>query len=398
MHSQIKLTFLGDILCQMQMLDAYRQHNGFNFDSIFAPSINLLKESDFVIANLETPISENNTNLTSAPYSFNAPFEFAKSISSAGINCVSTANNHCLDRGIEGISSTIRSLNKIGLLHTGCFDNPNKNFLITNINGIRLGIMSYTYGTNAFANHTYLSKKDYWRVNLFQNQELSFPLDRYSNQHPNSIISKAYQKFLQLKKSPNINRPVYERNEFSYSCRKKLLANIKKTKEQSPDFIIMLMHTGGQYNDSATEETKKLTSFLLENGIDIVCGNHEHLVHGGVFSKIGSNKIATYSLGNFCSLYGSFEKPFEKMADYSIAWHLYLEKEKSNAKIAKTSFSIIQNVKDSSANYRIKSIPLYNLYIQSPEIQRKKILDTANKISLNFCNKPIKKIESEFFI
>ena len=396
MQNQVKLTFLGDVLCQKQMLDAYRQDNGFNFDSIFAPSTNLLKESDFVIANLETPISENNTNLTSAPYSFNAPFEFAESLFSAGIKCVSTANNHCLDRGIEGISSTISSLNKIGLLHTGCFDNPEKNILITNVNGIRLGIMSYTYGTNAFANHTYLSKKDYWRVNLFQNQELSFPLDRYSTQRPNSMISKAYQKFLQLKNSPNINRPVYERNEFSYSCRKKLLADIKKTKEQSPDFIIMLMHAGGQYNSAATEETKKLTSFLLENGVDIVCGNHEHLVHGGDFSKIDFNKIAAYSLGNFCSLYGSFEEPYNKMAEYSIAWHLYLEKTNGMAKISKSTYSIVQTIKEKDFDYKIKCIPLYDLYIHSTDQQKKDILRAANNVSQNFCQKNIYNMEPEF--
>lgn len=398
MKTHLKITFLGDILCQMQMLDAYRHGNEYNFDSIFSPSTKLLKKSDYVIANLETPISEDNTNLTSSLYSFNAPIEFAQSIHASGIHCVSTANNHCLDRGISGISSTIKSLNKIGLTHTGCFDNSKKNNLIIPIKGFRLGIMSYTYGTNAFTNNNYLSHKEYWRVNLFQNQELSFFLDKYSYRKPNSILSKLYKIYLSLIKSKNINRQPYERLEFSHFCKKKLIADIKKMKAESPDIIIMLMHAGGQYNNTATKATRELTSFLLENGIDIVCGNHEHLVHGGDFSKIYTNKIAAYSLGNFCSLYGSCEKPFDKMADYSIAWHVYLERKENSVKIQKTTYSILQTIKENSLDYKIRSQPLYDLYMQSTELQKKDILEKANIISLAFCQKPINIMKPEFLI
>lgn len=396
MKNHLKITFLGDILCQMQMLEAYRQGNEYNFDSIFTPSKELLKKSDYVIANLETPISENNTNLTSSLYSFNTPFEFAQSIYSSGIDCVSTANNHCLDRGIEGISSTIKSLNKIGLSHTGCFYQPQKENLIVSINGIRLGIMSYTYGTNAFANQNYLSHNEYWRVNLFQNQELSFFLDRYSTRKPNSLLSKLYRTFLYKIKSQNLNKPPFERIEFSHYCKKRLLADIKKMKAESPDVIIMLMHAGGQYNNEASAETKKLTNFLLKNGVNIVCGNHEHLVHNGIFSQLSSNKIATFSLGNYCSLYGTFEKPFDKMADYSIAWHVYLKRDNQFVKIQKSTYSILQNIKENGLNYRIKCQPLYNLYKNSPESQKKEILEKARIISLRFCNKNIDCMKPEF--
>lgn len=85
---------------------------------------------------------------------------------------------------------------------------------------------------------------------------------------------------------------------------KQLLEDIKSLKETGVDFIIMYMHSGGQYNAEPTEYTKNLTQFLLNYGVDIVAGSHEHVVHGGIFSDINNNRLATYSLGLLMVLQG----------------------------------------------------------------------------------------------
>ena len=38
-----------------------------------------------------------------------------------GVNCVTTANNHCLDQGLEGLVRTIKELDRNQVLHTGTF-------------------------------------------------------------------------------------------------------------------------------------------------------------------------------------------------------------------------------------------------------------------------------------
>lgn len=170
MNKSVKLTFLGDMMCKDQMLPYYvGSENKYNFSELFEDMIPMFKNADFVLANLETPISYNNEDLTAERWCFNSPYEFAENAYNAGVGFFATANNHCLDRGVEGITSTIKSLNKIGVYHTGIFDFKDKSSLIVEINGIKVGLLSYTYGTNAFSNKYYLPKSEYWRVNLFQN-------------------------------------------------------------------------------------------------------------------------------------------------------------------------------------------------------------------------------------
>lgn len=54
-------------------------------------------------------------------YSFNTPDRFVCSMKSAGIDYVSTANNHCLDRGTEGLIRTLDLLDQYGIKHFGTY-------------------------------------------------------------------------------------------------------------------------------------------------------------------------------------------------------------------------------------------------------------------------------------
>ena len=149
----IKLTFVGDIMCKAEMVDCYRDETGnYDFSGVFEGMKKYFTDADLVLGNMETPISVNSAELTKEKYSFNAPYQFAYAAHEAGIDFVATANNHCLDRGICAINSTIESLNNAGFLHTGVFSDRKKTPLIVERGGVKIGLMSYTYGTNAFSN------------------------------------------------------------------------------------------------------------------------------------------------------------------------------------------------------------------------------------------------------
>ena len=169
MDRLLKLTFTGDIMLPNEIIDTYKtENNNFNFDSIFQDVKSYFNDSDYVVGNLETPISKNYDDIKYMKYKFTSPIEFAESIKNSGFNFVTTANNHCLDNGESGIEKTISCLNEVGLKHTGVFY-KNDNIEIINLNNIKIAILSYTYGTNAFSNKVYIKSKDI-SVNLLQEQ------------------------------------------------------------------------------------------------------------------------------------------------------------------------------------------------------------------------------------
>lgn len=387
MNKLTKLTFLGDVMCKAEMLDAYKIDGKYNFFSIFAKLKPFLEDSDYVFANLETPISLNNADLSKAQYSFNSPYEFAEAVYSAGIDFVSTANNHCLDRGINGLKSTVASLNKIGIKHTGVFaDRKSKKPLIITVNQLKIGVIAYTYGTNAFANHNYLSCKEKFHVNLFQNQELSNFIDRWCYYHRTNLFARVWNKISEIRTKGQISGEVYERRENDYFCRRNIKKDVRFLKNKGVDLIIMYMHAGGQYNDNPTEYCKSLTDWLLKLGVNVVVGSHEHVVHGGKYNEKCSNKLATYSLGNSVGIAGIYEAPFDKFSEYSIAWHVYVNNE---GVISKTSFSILKTLP--VEGNRIEVVPCYQL-LNNPSFDntsKQSLLKDLKIIYNKFCGKNI---------
>ena len=81
----------------------------------------ILDGSDYVIANLETPLAGEDAVYTNRIVSFNAPDSVADAIKKLGVDVVSTANNHCLDRGFKGLERTLKVLDERGISHTGTY-------------------------------------------------------------------------------------------------------------------------------------------------------------------------------------------------------------------------------------------------------------------------------------
>ena len=108
----VKITFLGDIMCEGPLLKAAHKEDGtYDFSECFQGICGLLTEADYVIGNLETPLSGEEAGYTKTEdlYSFNTPIEFAEAVKEMGMDLVLTANNHCCDRGIEGLIKTLET-------------------------------------------------------------------------------------------------------------------------------------------------------------------------------------------------------------------------------------------------------------------------------------------------
>ena len=339
---------------------------------MFADIKTFLNQSDYFVGNLETPITINNDEIKNQQYRFTSPIEFAEAVKNAGFDLVTTANNHCLDNGIDGVKKTIDSLNKIKLENTG-ISYGDEELKLHNINGMRFAILSYTYGTNAFSNNVYLNNKDKnVKVNLFQKQELSNWWIRKLYLSSNIVI-KIIRKIFTILGFFQLKKFVYERNESSKKKRQEIINKIKKYKEIGADCIIMCMHEGGQYNKKPIKRTKKTVEFLIKNGVDLIIGNHEHVIQPIEYKD---NKLVSYSLGNFISTTGVTKEPFDKMAEYSILVNMYISKNNQAIKYNKFTFTIVKSVKDNKS-VRVKL--LFDLIRETNNIEEKHKLMIDNQ-------------------
>lgn len=84
-------------------------------------------------------------------------------------------------------------------------------------------------------------------------------------------------------------------------------SGIKKLKKKKADLIIVSMHAGVEYTNSANVVQKSLAHYAVDKGADLVLGHHPHVIQG--IEKYKGKYIA-YSLGNFC--FGGNTNPSDK--------------------------------------------------------------------------------------
>lgn len=250
------MAVIGDIMCHnTQYTDAYNSSSGaYDFSYVFENIKTYIKTADIAIGNLETTFAGKNVGYSSYP-TFNTPEALADNLKSLGIDVLSTANNHSLDKGYKGIESTIDYLDEADISHTGTFksEEDQNTILIKNVKDVKIAFLSYTYGTNGI------------------------PVPSGKNYCINLIDKDLIKKQLEL------------------------------AKKENPDLICVNMHWGVEYQTVQNKEQENLADFLFKNGVDIILGSHPHVLQPMEKRTItlddGSTKdgFVIYSLGNFIS-------------------------------------------------------------------------------------------------
>lgn len=246
----VKLMATGDVMFHMPTYkSAFNKEKGeYDFTSFYEKVSEDLKGADFAFANLETTINPNRS-LASYPM-FNAPKEALKYLKAAGFKGMSTANNHCIDTGLEGIFTTIDELDANGFIHFGTRKTEDEKPPIVDLKGIKVGFISYS--------------------EIFNGMEGVIPADK------KYVISP-------------IN---YE----------KIKSDIDYLKENGADIIISMPHYGVEYKTEPTTLQQEASKFMLDNGVDLVLGSHPHVLgRAGMWEVGGRNKFLIYSMGNSIS-------------------------------------------------------------------------------------------------
>jgi len=335
---------------------------------------------------LETPLAGKEAGYTHGLFSFNAPEEFADAIKKAGICLVSTANNHCMDRGIEGMYCTLQILDKKNIGHTGTFlrEKGRENAFYFTVGDYCVAVIAYTYGTNYYENRILLSDEEKDTINLLRPQDESCYVLKKQLKRP-SILKRMWIKFLHffaleqqyaikkmLGQQYNYPREDNNLNEATANAYiQKMQKDIEKAKAQA-DFVFFCPHMGGQFNLNPGKISRYVCSKAVEAGCDAVIASHSHIVQQAEYR---GNIPCFYSLGNFSMSPNSVYLLHENLPEYGIAVHLYLNK----GDIEQVTFSVLKIVETKGKMLTV--YPTDELYQKlSNEYQKKKLLREVRRI------------------
>ena len=243
--SEVKILAMGDMIFHQPIVKNYRTNDTYDFTPIFANISADINEADLALANFEGSVNSNR-KLSGFPL-FNFPKETIYSLKNAGFDALSTANNHALDTGLEGIGETISHIRESGMKNFGTLTEDGDKGIIIEKNGIKIGLISFTDTLNGM--DSLMRGKEY-SVNTFDQDVKS---------------------------------------------------DIQNLKDNS-DLVIVYPHWGNEYQLVPNERQILLKEMLQDAGADIILGSHPHVLQRYEVEDKNDKKYFTiYSMGNALS-------------------------------------------------------------------------------------------------
>ena len=305
--SPVKLNFsaVGDNLIHDYIYDHLRQPDGtYRFDEMYEPTQYLNKDRDISYINLETICGGEELGLSGYP-TFNGPTQVLDSLHNAGYNWLSAASNHTMDKGEEGIVKQLEYLEKYpDITVTGSQKSPEaKRLHVKNIKGVKVGLMSYTFGLNGIP---LPEGKDYL-VNLIDEEQIKQDIQELNKQSDVQIVS---------------------------------------------------MHWGEEYQFVPNENQTQLAQLLSDAGVDVIVGGHPHVIQPMDYltGKSGNQTLVMYSLGNFISSQAENDRMLGGMG----RWTIDYDKEKKAVKFEQVEFwPTITYIGDNYQTYKTYALKDY---------------------------------------
>lgn len=233
-----RLVFGGDVMLSRHV--AARIRAGQDPSLPFRKIAPFFKDADLAFLNLESPFSDKGAPPT-AGMVFKAPPEAVEGLQLAGIDVVSTANNHSRDQHEYGLLYTLDWLekNRIAAIGTGRDEAAARRGVVLTANTVKFGFLGYTYDQRN-GNH----KDDDGRIN---------GLD----------IVRLREDIAAIRKISNVT--------------------------------VVSMHAGIEYAKTPHPSQQQFARAAIEAGATLVIGHHPHVVQPCEEYQTG---VICYSLGN----------------------------------------------------------------------------------------------------
>jgi poly-gamma-glutamate capsule biosynthesis protein CapA/YwtB (metallophosphatase superfamily) len=200
----------------------------------------LLSSADIAFANLESPFSDRG-RVVDKGMLFKAEPEMIQALQMAGIDIVSTANNHARDCGRYGVEYTLEWLQQHGIAAVGTAATAEeaRQGKVLDRHGVRFGFLAYTYDQSN-GNHPDLD-------------------DRIAMMEPGQVAE-----------------------------------DVKSMLERA-DVAIVSMHAGVEYQRRPNTQQQEFARAAIDAGASVVAGHHPHVTQP--VESYGTGVIF-YSLGN----------------------------------------------------------------------------------------------------
>lgn len=263
------LAVCGDAMSHMpQTRDAYDSQAGaYDYKPMIRFAKPWIEQADYAVVNLETTFA-GGPDYSGFP-AFNTPDALGDALKDAGFDLVSTANNHCLDRGYDGMVRTLDVLDKLGLAHVGTYRSAEERaaqngVYVADMGGIKVAFLSYTYGTNGIP---------------------------VSKSHPDTV---------------NILHTDYM-SDTQVLDTERIADDLAAAEALSPDLIAVIVHWGVEYQTTQNEHQEEIADFLFDHGADVILGSHPHVLQPMETRTLTDRDGTTHtgfvcwSLGNFIS-------------------------------------------------------------------------------------------------
>ncbi|WP_410820128.1 CapA family protein [Micromonospora sp. 050-3] len=141
----------GDILLHPKLWEQARTDGGgtLDFGPMLAPVSETVSNADLALCHLETPLAPPGGPYIGYP-NFSVPQEVLKGLKSIGYDGCSTASNHTLDHGYDGVKRTLDAMDKAGLGHAGSYRTKRDSDIVKiyQAKGVKIGHISLTSSFN----------------------------------------------------------------------------------------------------------------------------------------------------------------------------------------------------------------------------------------------------------
>ncbi|MDO4466571.1 MAG: CapA family protein [Bacillota bacterium] len=242
----------------------------YDYDALYSLTSEYTETADISFINAETICAGTEYGLASYP-TFNGPVQILDGIANAGFNWMAMCSDHINDLGDEGIDTQINYLSDHypHITYTGSHltEEDSRLMNIINVNGIRVGVQSYTYNLGIHS----LTDDKAWKINTVDRMKIEDEIEDL-----------------------------------------KLVSDVQ----------IVSIHWGNEYSADVTDEQEEMARFLNEIGVDVILGTHPHsietaeIIHGDE-----GDTLCFYSLGDFMSCQDQENRLIGGMASFTMNYN-----------------------------------------------------------------------------
>ena len=262
----------GDVLMHYPVIKTGQVSGGgeYNFDSIFPYFNSYVAEADYAVANLETTLNglDNGYKYQGYPR-FNCPDGIVSSLKRAGFDMLLTSNNHSYDTGETGFLRTLSVVDEVGLDRIGTHLNIEEpRYHIEDINGIKVGMICYTYETE----DEDLALKSLNGIRLNENT------------------------------TDLVNTFSYLRLEEFYA---ELEGHLTAMEAEGAQASVLFIHWGNEYQTEENDYQRAMAQAICDLGVDVIVGGHPHVLQPVELLTSQNDPdhitVCLYSMGNAVS-------------------------------------------------------------------------------------------------